>query len=80
MVEQSNLMSMGILKSSKSKALVASKGNQGKGSKKNHKSWQKNSQQEKEHSTSSQQENSKNNGKSSKKEFLTCVYCNKKWT
>ena len=34
MVEQSNLMSMGILKSSKSKALVASKGNQGKGSNK----------------------------------------------
>lgn len=34
MVEQSTLMSTGILKSSKSKALVASKGNQGKGSNK----------------------------------------------
>ena len=49
MVEQSNFMSMGILKSLKSKALVASKGNQGKGSNKKKKSWKQNSQQEKEH-------------------------------
>ena len=63
MVEQSNLMSMGILKSSKSKALVASKGNQGKGSNKKQKSWRKNSQQEKEHLTSSPQDNSNNKGK-----------------
>ena len=68
---------MGILKSSKSKALLASKGNQGKGANKKQKSWQQNSQQEKEHSTSSPHEHSNNKGKSSKKEFLTCAYCKK---
>ena len=68
---------MGIVKSSKSKELVASKGNQGKGSNKKKKSWQKNSQQEKEHSTSSPQDNSNNKGKSSKKDFHTCAYCKK---
>ena len=70
-------MSMGILKSSNSKAFVASKGIQGKRSNKKQKSWQKNSQQEKEHSTSSPQDNSNNKGKSSEKEFLTCAYCKK---
>ena len=77
MAEQSNLMSMGILKSSNFKALVASKGNQGKGSNKKHKSWKQNSQQEKEHSTSSPQDNSNNKGTLSKKELLTCAYCKK---
>ena len=70
-------MSMGFLNSSKSKALVASKGNQGRVSNKKHKLWQHNSQQEKENSTSSPQDNSNNKGKSSKKEFLTCAYCKK---
>lgn len=75
MVEQSNLMGMEILKSSKYKALVASKG-KGKGSNKKQKSWQQNSQ-ETEHSTSSPQDNSNNKGKSPKMEMLTCAYCKK---
>lgn len=52
MVEQSNLMSMGILKSLKSKALVASKENKGKWCNMKEKPWQQKSQQEKEYSTS----------------------------
>ena len=68
---------MGILKSSKSKALVASKENREKRSNKKQKSWKQNSQQYKELSTSSPKDNSNNKGKSSKKEFLTCAYCQK---
>jgi hypothetical protein len=77
MLEQEKLVSMGILKSSKSKALVGTQGNQGtqgKGSTKKQKQSNSKEQQEKQKDSSDTSSSSKRN---SRKERDPCAYCKK---